>query len=437
MRWLYPLYVQANSNGKYSFVPVRYGPKTAAHDGYFYYSHIREIIDGKLISMDPITYENKDKYSSHSTYAFSLLMCAIGGVLTKNTEHAYYFNYFVYPVINFLLIYLFFYLLTKTTYLSVLLAMFAMIFTNYSLIYLHTYYHFDAFSFLKNHFVNSLFGEVDAFKFSQFGRTPNILFTNIQLFSLIVLLFYKIKKFKKSLLLDIAIIFALGISSLTSVANFFFSYGIYSVLMVFYLKQKEIGFRLLKCFFVALIISVPGIWLIAHTAGAVNDHPAYASGGAAVFRNFNNFGHFMDELRTLMVPFLPLVIFRFENKKFIFGILGGIFGVFILLTVLRGVPTAVHAMLRGGGVPFIATVLSGFVIIINEIVMKKRVDLVGFHNKSLSFNIWGVGIFQKKIFQKVFLASLISISLLFAFVCVGNQYEIVKQKNRVSHRSRL
>ena len=425
MRWLYPLYVQANSNGKYSFVPVRYGPKTGAHDGYFYYSHIREIIDGNLISMDPCTYENKDKYPIHSTYAFSLLMCAIGGVLTKNTEHAYYFNYFVYPIINFLLIYLFFYLLTKTKYLSVLLAMFAMIFTNHYLIY---YQFDDSFSFLKSHFVNSIFGEVNAFKFSQFGRTPNILFTNIQLFSLIVLLFYKIKKYKKSLSLDIAIIFALGISSLTSIANCFFSYGIYSVLMVLYLKQKEIGFRLLKCFFIALIISVPGIFLITHTAGTINDHPIYASGGTAVFRNFNNFGRFIEHLKTLMLPVLPLVIFRFENKKFIFGILGGIFGVFILFYFLRGESAATYLMLRGGGVPFIATGLSGFVILIHEIVMKKRVELVGFHNKSLSFNIWGVSIFQKKIFQKHFMASLITISLLFVLVCVGNQYEIIKQK---------
>src|SRR3989338_8739042 len=204
--WLYPLSVQAGSKGKFSFVHIRYGPHTQ-DDNYFYYAHIREVIDGHFLSGDPATFENKNKLSPHVSYSFSLLMCSLGGLISKNTAHAYYFNYFIYPALNFLVIYYLLLLITNSKYLSV-------------------------FSSL------------------------------LIIFMLIILLFLICEKKVRSLFKDMSLIFCLGISPLVSAQNFFVSYAVYCFVTLMYLKEKALRKRLLVCFFISLIISSTGIFLI-------------------------------------------------------------------------------------------------------------------------------------------------------------------------------
>src|SRR5262245_21765150 len=104
---------------KPEFLPVRYGSHGYGDD-YFYYTFIRSFFSGTRVASDPISYEHRNEVTLHVSYTVSLWLASIGGLLTRNTNHAYNFNFFVFPALTVGLVYLLFYSLTHARWLSAL-----------------------------------------------------------------------------------------------------------------------------------------------------------------------------------------------------------------------------------------------------------------------------------------------------------------------------
>ena len=396
--WLYPLSVQAGSKGKFSFVPIRYGPHTQ-DDNYFYYAHIREVIDGHFLSGDPATFENKNKLSPHVSYSFSLLMCSLGGLISKNTAHAYYFNYFIYPALNFLVIYYLLLLITNSKYLSV--------FSSLLIIFIEIPFR------PKNviYFINEFFKGGDILSLCNITRTPDILFTNIHIFMLIILLFLICEKKVRSLFKDMSLIFCLGISPLVSAQNFFVSYAVYCFVTLMYLKEKALRKRLLVCFFISLIISSPGIFLIIKAypvfIKVMSDFftmPGFIFSGISI--NFLIAG-----LKLLFVPFLCLLFIKFPHKKFILSAISGIAAVYLFLTFASGTYASGKIIRRGAELLFAALVTGAFIAFMLDIIAGRR-------------------LVSGKALRKKIRIGIIFLTVFLLFSCLFNQYQIHKNKHR-------
>lgn len=396
--WLYPLSVQVGSKGKYSFVPIRYGPHTQ-DDNYFYYAHIREMIDGNFLPGDPATFENKDKLSLHVSYSFSLLMCSLGGFITKNTAHAYYFNYFVYPMLNFLAIYYLFLLITGAKYLS--------IFSSLLIIFIEIPFR------PKNvvYFINEFFKGGDFLSLCNITRTPNILFTNIHIFVLAILLFLICEKKKSSPLKYIFLIFSLGISPLVSAQNFFVSYAVYFFVLLAYFRDKALRKRLLICFFASLIVSSPGIFLIIKSYPAfMKVMPDFFSMPGFIFSGIST-TFLVAGLKLLFIPFLGLIFMKFSHKKFILSAMSGIIAVYLFLTFVSGTYASGKIIRRGSELLFAALVVGAFIAFMFDIIARR-------------------GLVPGKALKRSFRTGLILLSFCLIIACLCNQYQICKNKYR-------
>jgi hypothetical protein len=128
LQWIMPLVRERSGADGYAYVPIRESSRGGGNDKSFYYAHVREIIDGTFPSRDPVCLEHKAEHTPHVTYSFSLLMCALGGMATGRTEHAYSFNLLVYPLLSLALAYLILRRLIGRRPLSLLLAFCALVY---------------------------------------------------------------------------------------------------------------------------------------------------------------------------------------------------------------------------------------------------------------------------------------------------------------------
>lgn len=255
IKWLYPLVVQLTSDGQFIFVPISYGPGTGSDD-YFYYSRVRDFIDGQFFTFDPVALEHRFQVTPHSSYQISLILGAIGGMLTGLTEHAYYFNHFVFPALGFLLGFTLARQITGNTALSLLITSIAM--------FLGLFYQDGKWHQIPTIIQNELLsGKSDFLWLTQIYRTPNILITNVHFLLLSVLLFSHLETKRHSVGIVIALIITMGISPLISAWNFLFTFAFAGCLVVFYFKDLPLSFSAyLKIALVVIILCLPGIWVL-------------------------------------------------------------------------------------------------------------------------------------------------------------------------------
>lgn len=224
-------------------------------DDFIYYPHFREVIDWNVPSTDPDTYENKEVYSQWITFSLSSIISGIGGVFTGNIEHAYYFNNFFLPIINFLLIYFLFYLIIGNKNASIFFATFILLF-NRIMVISFPYINIDrVYNLLFN--ITSIQG-LD--RLSEYTRAPNIMFSNIPFFLFAISLYKIINNYKPKWL--IIGFLSLGATTYSYLPVSILSYFIILTAIVFYFKNGETIKKLIYLFFLGLIISSPAIFIL-------------------------------------------------------------------------------------------------------------------------------------------------------------------------------
>lgn len=394
IRWLIPVFYQTFSDTKSSFIPIRHAPYSTGDD-YFYYSHIREIIDSKSFSYDPITYENKDRYSSQITYSFSLYMSAIGGFLTGKTEHAYCFNYFIYPTLNFLAVFLLVYYLTSYSWLALLTAILVTFFP-----IPHKYF-FAPWNFItdiKLMIYSMSDNSTNLLSVNQLQRTPNILFTNLHLFVFAIVSFLYLNR-KSSWLLALLVSTVVGISSLTSVQNFLI---VYSVLFFYTLfsfnDQSELKKNAVIWPF-ALLISAPGINFILNIfflensslASTMSEQVSYATTPDEKSFHVFSIRQFMSYTKIALPPIVALGVLEFKNKKFILTTLISVFLLYLAMALSFGTLLSDKIYYRGAILLVSALSICGFINVIDQILKTGVISFNIFNKKlysrSVSFSI--------------------------------------------------
>lgn len=361
-------YLLEIKNNTESHVPFRWSPNHFVNDEEFYYGYIQEIIDGNFPPGDPLCYENKESYSTFITYSFSFLMCAIGGIITGNVEHAYIFNKIVYPLINFILIFYLFSILLKNKLLSIWLTFLVMRFYGLHLIFLDistlVEYIYRLIINISSIFNIELITEgLKDIQSPPFSHTPNILFTNIPLIIFIISIFKYIENIGKRNKWIIIIIINLVFQSLTSINNFLVSYAIIIALLVISYNDKKQLIGLSKILIISLIINVPSIFLIIKymfyvTYDNLGVHP----------KSFQ----FIKDLTFIMTP-LILLIFPFKNKKLIMSILSSIFLLFISIHFIIGPFASFRIVNKGCEIIVSSLVISAIFSLIRDSEWFKKV----------------------------------------------------------------
>jgi hypothetical protein len=316
IKWLKPLFLKSGEFSTYT--PIRYSPKNLSDD-YFYFSYAREFLNGNFSAKDPITYEHSRELTAHSTYLLSYFFMALGGFVNLSTNYAYYFCYLVYPFLNIMLIFIFTAIFVENIRMKLLISLVSVFiyaphtffFNPYTVIrYFNIFYHaihFNSFNLLH---MNELF------------RIPNILITNIQLFSLSILLFLGFIKNKENKVYRILYYIVLASSAYVSIQNFIISWSI-EFFRIILLKKDQVDFKdNLKYIFFALILSILGIYRIYYAQEYIYSILEFAIPGD----NYTSWDiNRMKDAIIIIIPVLILLFFIKNNyKKIIITIMCGV-----------------------------------------------------------------------------------------------------------------
>ena len=366
--WMYGLY-QQNISDNYEYVPIRFASETKSDD-LVYYSIIRNIIDGHYLPADHVYEENRhfDIKRKHwaGTYHFSLLMSSIGGLITGSIEHAYYFNHFFYPAINFLLIFFLMRRITCLAYASLLLATIVIIFPT-------IYDPNELIQYVPKLFSGAVGSSGDYLRSTpyaaQIDRTPNLQFTNIQLFVFVIFLYLFFQEKKQSLGVMVGLILSLGISSITSIHNFLLCYSIFLLTAQFYFPKPEELKKLTLIFGVSSVLSIPGIWINIGMISFMRETVEFNTVG----RKWGKFEmkYFLKFIELVVIPFALLIFLKFSKKRFILGALLGAMIPYFLLTVINNSYYANKSFIRGSVFLISCLVFSALMLIIYEFVESK------------------------------------------------------------------
>jgi hypothetical protein len=342
VRWMYPLERQVVSNGAYTFVPLRYGP-AANNDDYFYYARIKEIINGRWLSFDPIVYESGERVSPHTTYLGSFIMCALGGLFTGKTAHAYYVNSFVYPALSFLMAYLLICGVSRDRYLSLALATVAVFFGM-----VHS---LSRLSFLlSTEFAKAVqYGASDMLLLTWMRRTPNILFTNVHLLAFLYVLFLSLCRRVQALWVWIALTLLLGYASLVSSANFVVCHSLFLGCLVACRREIPSLRPYLTVWFVACVLSLPGVWLTLRATALFPEMMVLST----LWEGSTEYGSIYVFLRIAVYlggPILLLSLLRPRYMRFLVGALSGVLCLYVCMCVAKGYYWGSEIVARGADV---------------------------------------------------------------------------------------
>lgn len=350
IRWMYPLYRQATSHGQYTFVPLclRECSTKSTNDDYFYYARVRDIIDGKLLSFDPQTYENRHMVSPHSTYIGSFVMSSLGGLLTGETAHAYYVNCFVYPALSFLFIFLLIDGIIKNRNVSLLLAalsiFFGMFFTGSKLK-----------EMLSPAFVSGVFsGGTDLLELTQIPRMPALMFTNVHFSGFVFLLFCTLVKDMRTWLTWGGLALLLGLSSLVSSANFLLCYSSFVCCVVLARPQWPVAKWYATILPAAFLLSLPGLWIVSQSYVDMSEL-VYLTGVTIGFREGQFFG-FLRIAVYLSAPVILVLLARPPQYRFLLGVLVAALGCYVVVTLWKGYDFGSRLMFRGAEIVIAAMV---------------------------------------------------------------------------------
>lgn len=320
IHWMIPIWKEQATGGAYRYLPIHYYPGSYSDD-YFYYSRIREVIDGHIYSGDHATIEHKFESTPHATYSFSFFLGSVGGWISKQTQHAYFTNFVVFPALSFIGLVILG--LQMELSVGVVVAI-------------------SAYVLLSSVHVE---------------RTPNCLITNVFLNFLAICLYQKFERRNASRRWDLALIFLLGISSVTSVPNMFISYGLFAAFCVSYaMAAKNTGLQInwkgyAKILVASLLVSTPGFYFIIQEL--IGKTPDFMNFAIPPLEQYS--GIHWDQAKASLSQFLSLPVMialaaRYPLKRFHVTVLLSALATYVAVSLLRGSFLARYIFLRGGEV---------------------------------------------------------------------------------------
>ena len=244
------------------YIPInKFYISTGYDDNYIWYSHIKDILNGRIILRDPTNIEFQNIYSIFITYNFSILFASIAGIFTEKISNIYNFNYFFFPALNFIVISLLIKNFVKTNSINFLITTLVVYLTQPTNIFYLLKDILTNFTNLWEVLITSEFTSIHANRSNQLHRIPNIMITNIFLIlNLYFILNYKIN-FKK-FIFSIMFILSVGSSIYCSANNFLISFTFLFFTILYEYKNKEYFKYLLSIFFLSTLLSVPGIIIL-------------------------------------------------------------------------------------------------------------------------------------------------------------------------------
>jgi hypothetical protein len=337
----------------YVYVPVREAPGTPT-DLNIYYAIIRDVIDGAFFPQDPI-YESgglKNGIKRHeASYHLSLIISSLGGIFTKRTEHAFYFNYFVWPAINFFLMVLLIHRIAEFRYLSIMLAISIIVFSD---IYLPHH-------LIKNIslFASSVFSnKYNLLEQCQLARTPNIQFTNIHLFVFVLLMHSYFYRCVRSIGMHIGLGLLLAVSPLISTSNFILCYAMFAVsIIVFRINLNKLGWISISIFWgLAMAGFLIGAALSIEVKHFFDNFIIYNSMG--YMYGIVSKKYIVNFIFLAVIPTFLLFFVRISQKTFVLALLTGCIISYALTTFTAGSYYANKLYIRGSALLISCLVLS-------------------------------------------------------------------------------
>jgi len=244
------------------YVPIyKYLISTGYDDNYIWYSHVKDILNGKIILRDPTNIEFQNTYSIFITYNFSVLFASVAGFFTEKISNIYNFNYFFFPALNFIVISLVIRNFIKENYLNFLITTIVVYFTQPTNIFYFIKEILINFNNFWEIFVYSDFSSIHANRSNQLHRLPNVMITNIFLMLNIYFFLNYELNFKK-FFFNFFFVLGVGSSIYFSVNNFIITYIFMFFLTIYKLNEKKIFLYLLGISFLSLILSLPGIIIL-------------------------------------------------------------------------------------------------------------------------------------------------------------------------------
>ena len=159
----------------FRFLPVVYSP-VGPGDDWAHYANVAKVLAGHVPVYDPYISENRGRHNLYYlSRNLSYVLTAVGGWLFGDVVYAYAVNQFIFPALNFLLLYYLLYVLTASRWYSGAAAML--------IIVLYQFLFVDP-PFLRPRGIAALWqaGWVSqSVQLNEFARSPNILVTNVGL----------------------------------------------------------------------------------------------------------------------------------------------------------------------------------------------------------------------------------------------------------------
>lgn len=411
---------------QYKFKAVKYD-HIIKSDNYHYYAHLNSYSKNEFIYTESDVIEKKGKITFVSVfYLFSYLLGSIGFIIFKKVSIIYCLNMFLWPLLNFLIIYWFCYTISSNIKFSTLTTLILVVFANnFEITVIKTFYdslnfsilypleilrNLGEMSYLIAPFDNLTLGQNYVYN-NNFSRVPNIGISNI-VFVLFIIYLYKFK-FQNFYLRNLLL---LGISF----GLVFYSYPIlifisFFIGLVFLFEDFKFHKHLLKPYIFATIIALPCI--IFTLKEFITPSQFYLELSSLVLNlnykkpAFPIITTSLSFLTIFIVMIIALKNFKVKSIKFSLNIITGIFLSYLFSYIFFDYHKSDRVIFRGG-----------FAIIF---VCVSHVIFILYQNSSVIFKNFSSKKIPKKLKTTTFYL-LISIILFSSFT---SEIIYFKQKN--------
>ena len=334
------------------YVPIHWSVEDRQNtDAYYYYAHVEEVLAGHPFSWDPSTYEGKfgKRLTAHYSYSLSYILCALGGIFTRNIDHAYCFDFFFYPALTIFLMGIFSLQLTQSPFFSLLSVILA------------------------------------ARQMVLMGRILHPMVTAFPIVLIGILLYKLSERSRRSLAVMASLAFLVGVSILLSVADFFLSFFLLGTFLISTFFDRPLHKRLWLISIVAFLVALPTL-ILFHSNIKVFDEifHEFAIPPVYLMYHFDPLKYLTD-LPLFFVPLAFFFVFEFPGRKFFLRSYLGSLLAFSALSFWHGSIYGYYTVTEN--IPFAFTVgFAGFYLICREVFRTGRITLSPFFRHS-SFSV--------------------------------------------------
>lgn len=380
--------VKEKYSDQYKFKAVKYDQNIKS-DNYHYYAQLNSFSKNEFIYTESDVIEKKGKITFVSVfYLFSYLLGSIGFFIFKKVSIIYCFNMFLWPLLNFLIIYWFCYTISSNIKFSTLTTLILVVFANnFEITVIKTFYDSLKFSILYPLEILRNIGEMsyliapfDDLSLNQnyiynnnFSRVPNIGISNI-VFVIFITYLYKFKfhgyNLKNLLILGL------------SLGLVFYSYPIliyisFFIGLVFLFEDFKFQKELLKPYLIATILALPCIIL---TAKEIISPSLFKLELSTLVLNLNHkkptfpiITTSLSFLTIFIVMIFALKNFKVKSIKFSLYVITGIFLSYLFSYIFFDYHKSDRVIFRGGiAIIFVCVSHVTFILFQNSFVIFKN-----------------------------------------------------------------